>query len=155
MSKHKSKEKPVKIGVVVSKFNIEITEGLLKGALAELKKQSISDASIKIFHTPGAFEIPLTAKMLCKSKNYSAVICLGAVIKGETAHFEYISDVVSKAIMQLNLEYNIPVTFGVLTAYTDEQAKKRSSDDEYNKGREAASAALEMIGIMKSMMNDE
>jgi 6,7-dimethyl-8-ribityllumazine synthase len=155
MSKHKSKEKSVKIAVVVSKFNSEITEGLLKGALAELKKHSIAEDSIKIFHIPGAFEIPLTAKMLCKSKNYSAVICLGAVIKGETAHFEYISDVVSKAIMQLNLEYNIPVTFGVLTAYTDEQAIKRSSDDENNKGREAAAAALEMIGMIKSMTNDE
>lgn len=150
MSKHKSKEKSAKIAVVVSKFNNEITGGLLKGALAELKRHSIAEEDIKIIHTPGAFEIPLTAKVLCKSKKYSAVICLGAVIKGETAHFEYISDSVSKAIMQLNMEYNIPVTFGVLTAYTDEQAIKRSSDDENNKGREAASAALEMISLLKN-----
>jgi 6,7-dimethyl-8-ribityllumazine synthase len=155
MPKHKSKKKSVKIAVVVSKFNSEITEGLLKSALAELKKHSVADEDIKIIHTPGAFEIPLTAKVLCKSKKYSAVICLGAVIKGETAHFEYISDAVSKAIMQLNMEYNIPVTFGVLTAYTDEQAIKRSSDDENNKGKEAVLAALEMIGILKSMTNDK
>jgi 6,7-dimethyl-8-ribityllumazine synthase len=151
MSKHKSKEKPVKIAVVVSRFNSEVTGGLLKGALTELANHSVEEKNITVVHTPGAFEIPLTAKTLCKSKKYSAVICLGAVIKGETAHFEYISDAVSKAIMQLSLEFGIPVTFGVLTSYTEEQAIKRSSDDENNKGREAALAAFEMIDLLNSL----
>jgi 6,7-dimethyl-8-ribityllumazine synthase len=90
----------------------------------------------------------LTAKTLLKKKKYDAIICLGAVIKGETAHFEYISYAVTQGILQLNLQSGVPVTFGVLTCYNDEQALKRSSSDGENKGREAAMAALEMISII-------
>jgi 6,7-dimethyl-8-ribityllumazine synthase len=90
----------------------------------------------------------MTAKTLIKSKKYNAVICLGAVIKGETAHFEYISRAVTDGILQLNLKYDVPVIFGVLTCYNDEQAVKRSSADENNKGREAAFAALDMISLI-------
>lgn len=140
------KSKPRKrIAIVASKFNSEVTEGLLEGALVELKTAGVQEKDIAIFRTPGAFEIPLTAKKLCASKKYSAVICLGAVIKGETAHFEYISYAVTKGILQVSLESGIPVTFGVLTAYTDEQAMERSKPGERNKGAEAARAALEMI----------
>ncbi len=139
------KNKKTKIAIVVSSFNQEVTGGLLNGALKELQQNGIGEKSVKVIHTPGAFEIPLIAKKLCRSKKYDAVVCLGAVIKGETAHFEYISYAVTRGIMQLNLDYDIPVIFGVLTCYTDEQAVKRSSDDENNKGAEAAKAALEMI----------
>jgi 6,7-dimethyl-8-ribityllumazine synthase len=150
MSKEK-KSKPVKIAIVISRFNKEITDGLLKGALIVLTNNNIEDKNTDIIYCPGAFEITLTAKKLCETKKYSAVICLGAVIKGETAHFEYISYSVTHGILQLNLEYGIPVTYGVLTCYTEEQAAKRSGDDSENKGAEAASAALEMIGLIKEI----
>jgi 6,7-dimethyl-8-ribityllumazine synthase len=140
-----------KIAIVVSRFNGEISEGLLRGALNELHSNGISDKSINIIHCPGSFEIPLTAQKLCKSKKYSAVICLGAVIKGETAHFEYISYAVTKGITELNLTFEIPVIFGVLTCYSDEQAEARSKEGEGNKGAEAARAALEMIKLLKEI----
>ncbi len=150
MSKQK-KIKPLKIAIVVSKFSKEISEGLLKGALTVLTKNKIEDKNIDILYCPGAFEITLTAKKLGETKKYAAVICLGAVIKGETAHFEFISYSVIQGILQLNLEYGIPVTFGVLTCYTHEQAVNRSSDNPDNKGAEAANAALEMIGMLKGI----
>lgn len=140
-----------RIAVIVSRFNEEVTGGLLQGALSVLHENEFHDKSITIIHVPGAYEIPLTAKHLCMSGKYCGVICLGAVIKGETAHFEYISNAVSNGIMSLNLEYNMPVSFGVLTCYTDEQALKRSANDEHNKGREAASAVLDMIKILKEI----
>ena len=140
-----------KIAVIVSRFNEEVTEGLLKGAMSVLHENKYDGKNISVIHVPGAYEIPLTAKHLCMSGKYCGVICLGAVIKGETAHFEYISNAVSNGIMSLNLEYAMPVSFGVLTCYTDEQAVKRSSDDEHNKGREAASAVLDMIRILKEI----
>jgi 6,7-dimethyl-8-ribityllumazine synthase len=153
MAKHKktAKGKDIKIGVVVSKFNENVTQGLLEGALKELNAAGIAEKNIKVVICPGAFEIPLTAKALCKSKKYNAVVCLGAVIKGETAHFEYISYAVTKGIMELNLEYGIPVSFGVLTSYSEEQAVERSIEGEGNKGAEAAKAALEMIELLKAV----
>jgi 6,7-dimethyl-8-ribityllumazine synthase len=144
-----------KIAIVVSRFNKEISEGLLRGAVNELHANGIGDKSINIFHCPGSFEIPMTAKKLCKSKKYSTVICLGAVIKGETAHFEHISYAVTKGIMELNLTFDIPVIFGVLTCYTDQQAEVRSKEGEGNKGAEAAQAALEMIELMGQIVNSK
>ena len=150
MGKEK-KEKSVRIAIVVSRFNKEVTDGLLKGALHVLTQNNIEDKDIDIVYCPGAFEIPLAAKTLCETKKYKAVICLGAVIKGETAHFEYISFAVTEGIAKLNLEYGIPVTFGVLTCYNDEQAEKRSADNAENKGAESANAAIEMIKIIKEI----
>jgi len=150
MSK-KKKSTSTKIAVVISRFNDEVTGGLLNGALQAFKENNISDKSINVVSCPGAFEIPLTVKTLLKKKKYDAVICLGAVIKGETAHFEYISYAVTKGIMQLNLESCIPVIFGVLTCYNQEQALKRSSDNSENKGREAALTAIEMIRLLKEI----
>lgn len=147
----KSKTGSGRIAIIVSRFNEEVTGGLLKGAMGYLKDNSFSDKSIDIIYVPGAFEIPLTAKALCLTRKYCGIICLGAVIKGETAHFEYISNAVSNGLMSLNIEFNIPVSFGVLTCYTDEQAVKRSSDDEHNKGREAAGAVLDMIKLLKEI----
>ncbi len=141
----KKKIKPV--AIIVSKFNEEITKGLLDGALATLHAHGFDKKSVKIFYCPGAFEIPFVAKKLCKKKKYSAIICLGAVIKGETAHFEFISSAVSRGIQQVMLEYEIPVIFGVITTYNEEQAKARSANDENNKGREAALAAIELLKL--------
>ena len=145
--KHKQK----KIAIVLSKFNSEVTDGLLKGALQVLRDNNFTDKDIRVVSCPGAFEICFIARKFCESKKYDAVICLGAVIKGHTAHFEFISYAVTHGILQLNLECDIPVIFGVLTCYTEEQALKRSGNDENNKGAEAARAALEMIGLNKSI----
>lgn len=150
MAKQK-KNKPGNIAIVVSKFNEEVTGGLLKGALKFLDENNFEEKNINVISVPGAYEIPLTAKQLCMTGKYCGIICLGAVIKGETAHFEYISNAVSNGIMSLNLEYSMPISFGVLTCYTDEQAVKRSADDEHNKGREAASAVLDMIKLLKEI----
>lgn len=153
MAKNKkhAKGNDVNVAVVVSKFNKNVSQGLLEGALKTLAENGISEKNINVVMCPGAFEIPLTAKKLCKSQKYGAVVCLGAVIKGETAHFEYISYAVTKGILELNLEYGIPVTFGVLTSYSEEQAVERSKKSENNKGAEAALAALEMIELLKSV----
>ncbi len=140
-----------RIAIIVSRFNEEVTGGLLKGSLSVLKENNYTETSYDIFYVPGAFEIPLTAKQLLINGKYCGIICLGAVIKGDTAHFEYISDAVSKALMSLNMEFNTPVSFGILTCYNDEQAEKRSADNEHNKGREAAQAVLDMIKLLKDI----
>ncbi|MBE2219724.1 MAG: 6,7-dimethyl-8-ribityllumazine synthase [Ignavibacteria bacterium] len=145
------KKRSGNIAIVVSRFNPEVTTGLLKGAMETLMANGFKEENITILHVPGAFEIPLAAKQLCLSGKYCGVICLGAVIKGDTAHFEYISEAVAHGLMKLNLEMDIPVSFGVLTCYNDEQAVKRSADDEFNKGREAASAVIEMIALLKDI----
>ena len=145
------KKKSGKIAVVVSRFNEEVTGGLLNGALEYLKENNYEEKDLKIIYCPGAFEIPLTAKHLCMSGKYCGIICLGAVIKGDTAHFEFISYAVTHGLLQLNLEYAMPVSFGVLTCYTDEQAKSRSSADAHNKGREAAGAVVDMIKLIKEL----
>jgi 6,7-dimethyl-8-ribityllumazine synthase len=145
------KKKSGNIAIVLSRFNPEVTNGLLKGAMDILKSNDYKEENITILSVPGAFEIPLAAKQLCLSGKYCGVICLGAVIKGDTAHFEYISEAVAHGLMKLNLEMDIPVSFGVLTCYNDEQAIKRSSDDEHNKGREAADAVIRMIKLLKEI----
>ncbi len=151
LKKNSGKKVSGRIAIIVSRFNEEVTGGLLSGAISVLQENNIDDKNITTVYVPGAFEIPLTAKHLCMSGKYCGIICLGAVIKGETAHFEYISSAVSNGIMSLNLEYNMPVSFGVLTCYTDEQAASRSAKDEHNKGREAAAAVLEMIKLLKEV----
>jgi 6,7-dimethyl-8-ribityllumazine synthase len=146
-----AKKNKYRFAIVVSEFNKDISKGLLSGAIKALTKNKIPKKRIKVFECPGAFEIPLTAKKICETEKNDAVICLGAVIKGETAHFEYISSAVSEGIARLNLEYDIPVTFGVLTCYTEEQAVARSSDNDENKGTEAALAALRMLELLKTI----
>lgn len=147
----KGKKPSGKIAVVVSRFNKEITSGLLDGALGALRAGGIDEKNIRVIECPGAFEIPLVAKALCRSGKYCGIVCLGAVIKGETAHFEFISSAVTSGIAKLTLDYNLPVSFGVLTCFTDEQAVKRSSKDAENKGIEAAKSTLEMIELLKSI----
>lgn len=132
-----------RFAIVLSRFNQDVTSGLLRGAQAYLGEHSIAVADEHVFAAPGAFEIPLLAKTLARTQKFDGVICLGCVIKGDTAHFEYISQSVSIGLMNASLETGIPLTFGILTTYTDEQAEARSRDDAHNKGREAAAACLE------------
>lgn len=132
-----------RFAIVVSRFNEEVTSGLLKGALAYLGENAIHVPEADIFSAPGAFEIPLIAQTLARSGRFDGVICIGCVIKGDTAHFEYISQAASTGLMTASLSTGIPLTFGILTTYSDEQALIRSRDDGHNKGREAAAACLE------------
>ena len=140
-----------RIAIVASRFNNEITEGLLAGATEALRENNITEKNIKIFRVPGAFEIPLLTSKLCVKGKFDAIICLGAVIKGQTAHFEYISESVTHALMRLNIKHRLPISFGILTCYTEEQAISRSMPGIHNKGREAALAAIEMIETMRKV----
>jgi len=137
--------------LVVSRFNQEITDGLLQGALAYLRENNIRPAQSDIYYAPGAFEIPLIAQTLARSGRYRGVICLGCVVKGETAHFEFISLGATFGLMQASLESEVPISFGILTSYTEEQALARSGKNEANKGREAAAACLETANLMESI----
>ena len=137
----------LRIAIVASRFNAEISERLLAGAEEALR----GVAEVTLFHVPGAFEIPLTAKRVALSKRFDAIVAIGCVIRGETAHFEYISHVASTGIAQVGLETGVPVTFGVLTVDTDEQAMARSVPGGDNKGYHAAQAAVEMARIVKGL----
>jgi 6,7-dimethyl-8-ribityllumazine synthase len=137
----------LRIAIVRSEFNPEVTLGLLAGAKEVLSGQGIHQ--FEEFSAPGAFEIPLIAKKIAKSGRYDGVICLGCVIKGDTAHFEFISLGATLGIQMASLETGVPVSFGILTTYTDEQAQVRSRKDEHNKGREAALAVLGSISVLK------
>ena len=140
-----------RFAVVVSRFNEEITEGLLRGALAFFAEQSIPTEAVKIFRVPGAFEIPLVAKRLAESGDYDAIVCLGCLIKGDTMHFEYIAEAASHGIVQAAAATGIPMAFGVLTTMTEEQAVERSGTGPGNKGREAAAAAMEMATLFRRL----
>ena len=136
------KRKP-RFAIIKSSFNEDVTNGLLQGALSLLKGYDISVKETDRITAPGAFEIPLLAKTLAKKKGIDGVICLGCVIKGDTAHFEFISLGATIGIQMASLETGKPIAFGILTTYTDEQANTRSRADAHNKGREAALACLE------------
>jgi 6,7-dimethyl-8-ribityllumazine synthase len=138
----------MKFAIVVSRFNPEVTEGLLQGALEYLREKDISPAESDIFRAPGAFETPLIAQSLVRTGRYSGVICLGCVIKGDTAHFEFISLGATMGIMQASLSTGVPISFGILTTYNDEQAEIRSTPGAHNKGREAAAACLETAQLL-------
>jgi len=141
----------IRVAIVVSQFNREVTSGLLKGALSYLEEQGIDVRQGDILQAPGAFEIPLIAKTLARSGQFDAIICLGAVVKGETAHFEYISQAVSTGLMNASLETGIPLGFGILTTYNQQQATTRSMDNAHNKGAEAAAACIESITILHKL----
>ncbi len=143
--------KGIKVGIVVGRFNEFIGSKLLSGAIDALKRHGMDEADISVAWVPGAFEIPLIAKKMAKSGNYDAVICLGAVIRGATAHFEYVSAEVSKGIAAVGLDAEIPVVFGVLTVDTIEQAIERADTKAGNKGSEAAVTAIEMVNLIKEI----
>ncbi len=141
----------IKIGIVAARFNEFITSKLLSGALDSLKRENVKDDDIEIAWVPGAFEIPLIASKMAKSKKYDAVICLGAVIRGSTSHYDYVCNEVSKGIAQISLSSDIPVMFGVLTTDTIEQAIERAGTKAGNKGSECAQGAIEMVNLIRSM----
>ena len=145
--------KDCRIGLVVGKFNEFVTSRLTNAALETLKNQGVEEDHIETVCVPGAFEIPLVARHLARSKQYDAVICLGAVIRGETSHFDYISAEMSRGIAQASWETGIPIIFGVLTTNTSEQALERSGESEKNRGADAARTAIEMATLMKSLQN--
>jgi 6,7-dimethyl-8-ribityllumazine synthase len=141
----------MRFGIVVSDWNSEVTWKLLEGAVSTLLKHGVLDEDIIVKHVPGSFELPLGAQFLAEYEDTDGVICLGCVIQGETAHFTYICQGVTQGITQLNLEYNIPFIFGVLTTDTLTQAKERAGGKHGNKGDEAAITAIKMAALQKSM----
>ena len=141
----------LRIGLVVSRFNEFITGNLLSGALEVLGQYGVDDRDLKVIKVPGAFELPQAAKKLCSTGSFDAVICLGAVIRGDTSHFDYICAETSRGIGQVGLEFNVPVLFGVLTTENVDQAVARSEVGLSNKGREAAMAAIEMATLYKKL----
>ena len=143
--------KGMKFGIVASRFNDFISGRLIEGAIDTLIRAGADEKDIQIYKVPGAFELPLTAKKLAKSARFDAVICLGAVIRGATPHFEYISAEVSKGIASVGLEAEIPVIYGVLTTDTIEQAIERAGTKSGNKGADAAMAAIEMVDLFKKI----
>jgi len=138
-----------KFALIVSRFNDFISDRLMGGALDALLRSGVKDEDINIVKVPGAFEIPLIAKKLVKKKKYDAVICLGAVIRGATPHFEYVSAEVSKGIATVSIESEVPVIFGIITTDTIEQAIERAGTKAGNKGWSAAMSALEMANLVE------
>lgn len=141
----------IKVGIVVARFNEFITGKLLSGAIDALKRHGLSENDIDVAWLPGAFEIPLVAKKMAESTKYHAVITLGAVIRGATPHFEYVSGEVSKGVAMTSLETGVPVIFGVLTTDTIEQAIERAGTKAGNKGYEAAVTAIEMVNLLREI----
>jgi len=137
--------------IVVSRFNDLVTERLLAGAIETLRRHGLSDDRVTVVHVPGSFELPLVASKLAHSGNFTMVICLGAVIQGETTHHEYINQQVAAGILQASLTSGIPVTFGVLTCQTMDQALDRAGGKAGNKGNEATLAAIEMSNLLRVM----
>ena len=140
-----------RFAIVVSRFNEEITEGLLRGAQEFFAESSVPADAITVIRVPGAFEIPITAQRLGESGAYDAIVCLGCLIKGDTMHFEYIAEAASHGIAQAAAATGVPMAFGVLTTMTEEQAVERSSPGAGNKGREAAAAALDMATLFRKL----
>jgi 6,7-dimethyl-8-ribityllumazine synthase len=141
----------LKFGIIVARFNEFIGGKLLAGALDGLKRHGVSEEDIEIAWVPGAFEMPLIAKKMAKSGKYDGVICLGAVIRGATPHFEYVSGEVTKGIASVSLETGVPVIFGVLTTESIEQAIERAGTKSGNKGYDAAVTAIEMANLLKQI----
>lgn len=143
--------KTPRIAIVVSRFNQTVTNGLCQGAQEWLAEHQIPFYHDDLFYAPGAFELPLIAQKLAKSGKYDGVVCLGCVIKGDTAHFEFISLGATIGLMQASLHTEVPITFGILTTYTAEQAQVRSEANQENKGREAVAACVESLALLQSI----
>ena len=141
----------LKFGIIVSRFNEFITSKLLSGALDALNRRGVSDEDVDVAWVPGAFEIPMAAQKMAQNGKYDAVICLGAVIRGSTPHFDYVAAEASKGIANVGLNTGLPVIFGVITTDTIEQAIERAGTRIGNKGVEASEAAIEMANLFKSM----
>ena len=143
--------KGVRFGIIVGRFNAFIGERLLEAAVAALTRQGADPAQIEVVHVPGAYEMPLAAQAMAASKKYDAIIALGAVIRGETPHFDYVAGVCAKGLAQVALDLDLPVAFGVLTVDNVQQAIERAGGKAGNKGTEAAMAAVEMANLLKKL----
>ena len=141
----------LKIGIVVSRFNDFITNKLLEGSLDAMLRHGVNEEDIEVTWVPGAFEIPLAAQRLAGTKKYDAVICLGAVIRGATPHFEYVAGEVTKGIAQVGLNTGLPIIYGVVTADTLEQAIERAGTKQGNEGSKAALTAIEMANLLNTI----
>lgn len=141
----------IKVGIVAARFNEFITSKLLGGAMDGLLRHEVAQDDITVAWVPGAFEIPLVAKKMAASKKYDVIICLGAVIRGSTTHYDYVCSEVSKGIATVSLNSDIPVMFGVLTTETIEQAIERAGTKAGNKGFDCALGALEMVNLMRNL----
>lgn len=145
----------LRFGIVVAKFNKFVTSKLLSSCVEGLTKHGVKPDDIEVVRVPGAFEIPLVARTMARAKRFDAVICLGAVIRGDTPHFDYISAEASRGIGQAALDADVPIIFGVLTTHTIAQAIERSEPTRYNRGGEAAKSAIEMATVMRLLRSGE
>ena len=143
--------KEIRVGIVVARFNEFITSKLLGGAMDGLLRHNVAEDDIHVAWAPGAFEIPLVASKMAKSGKYDAVICLGAVIRGATSHYDYVCNEVSKGVASISLENDIPVMFGVLTTDNIEQAIERAGSKAGNKGYDCALGAIEMVNLLREI----
>jgi 6,7-dimethyl-8-ribityllumazine synthase len=141
----------LKIGIVVSRYNQFITEKLLDGALDGFKSHGGEDENVTVVHVPGAFEIPLIAEKMAASGKYDALVCVGAVIRGDTPHFDYVCDAVTRGIGDAVRAYKIPIGFGVLTTNDVQQAMERSGSKDVNKGYEALLTVVEMVNVIRQL----
>lgn len=141
----------LEIGIVLARFNDFVGDKLLAGALDTLRRHGVRDEAVTLVRVPGAFEIPLAAQEMAKSGGYDAIICLGAVIRGATAHFDYVAGPMASSLASIALQTNVPVLFGVLTVDTIEQAIERAGTKAGNKGADAAAGAIEMANLLANM----
>jgi 6,7-dimethyl-8-ribityllumazine synthase len=144
-----------RIGIVASEFNEPVTVKLVEGALACLAKHEVGDGGVDLAWVPGAFELPLVARAMASSGGYDAVVCLGTVIRGETAHFQLVAEQAARGIAEVAMSTDVPVAFGVLATETLEQALERAGGRHGNKGWDAAAAALEMASVLESLPKGE
>ena len=144
-------DKPVRIGIVVARFNEFITSKLLSGAQDGLRRHGVADSDIDVAWVPGSFEIPIVAKRMVNTGRYDAVICLGAIIRGSTSHYDLVCNETAKGIAQVSLNTDVPVLFGVITTEKIEQAIERAGTKAGNKGFDCALGALEMIDVLRSI----
>ncbi len=145
----------MRIGVVVSEWNGEITSALLKGAVDTMKSMGVEEEKIHVYHVPGSFELPMGAKLLAANLKVDAVICLGCIIQGETRHFEFISNAVANGITKVALDTGIPVIFGILTPGNYQQAKDRAGGKHGNKGDEAGATVIKMIKLKRELSTNK
>jgi 6,7-dimethyl-8-ribityllumazine synthase len=141
----------VRIAILAARFNAEIVEALLDGCVNRLIERGINESHIDVRHVPGAFELPLAAKVVAQTRRFAAVICLGAVIRGDTPHFDYVAGNCAAGIARVSLDEKLPVIFGVLTTNTDEQARDRIGGRHGHAGQNAADAAVEMVMLMNGV----
>ena len=140
-----------RFAVIVSRFNAAITGSLRDAARSTLEQSGVKAADIEVFDVPGAFELPQAARCAAETGRFDAIVCLGCVIRGETPHFEYVSSAATLGVMSASGDTGVPMAFGVLTTDNEAQAQARAGDDEFNKGREAAAAALEMAALFRTL----